>query len=219
MTRSLPRDSPVAKISAIRLNSGSMSLTWSTIWFPLRVSLELFRLSLNDLTPRMRERFCFLSEIVVEPWYPNRPPLRCLQWSPSPSIHTLGYSPLFEWGLDLLTCFKNRIEQKGWDVTSEIRLWKGYGFCIRNVATLSSHLRLPSPALLSSSLLSIILLSCITHTGGSKQPCCGQRYGNGHLVWWGTETLRPTTGRAEACQLPHEKALKWILQLQPTASL
>ena len=120
MTRSLPRDSPVAKISAIRLNSGSMSLTCSTRWFPLRVSLELFRLSLNDLTPRMRERFCFLSEIVVEPWYPDRPPLRCLQWSPSPSIHTLGYSPLFEWGLDLLTCFKNRIEQK--DGMSLLRL-------------------------------------------------------------------------------------------------
>ena len=198
-----------------------MSLTCSTIWFPPRVSLELFPNSvcLLMISPPGWERFCFLSEIVIEPWYPDRPPLRCLQWSPSSSIHTLGYYPLFEWGLDLLTCSKNRIEQKEWDVTSEIRLWKDYGFCIRNVATLSSHLSLPSPPLLSSSLLSIILLSCITQTGGSKLPCCGQCYGNSHVVWWGTETLSSTTGRAEACQLPHKKALKWILQLQPTASL
>lgn len=109
------------------------------------------------------------------------PPLRCLQWSPSPSIHALGYSPLFEWGLDLLTCSKNRIEQKGWDVTSEIKLWKDYGFCIRNVATLPSHLPLPYPPLLSSSLLSIILLSCITHTRRSKQPCCGHNWKSGSL--------------------------------------
>ena len=67
----------------------------------------------------------------------------------------------------------------------------------------TATLGLSSPALLSSSLLSIILLSCITHTGGSKQPCCVLNCGR--TTWQGTagqplkpdSNLQPVTSKSQ----------------------